>query len=77
MASYRARREWAEDLAAKAVPVLRFDLPGTGDSGGYPSDPARVEAWLDAIDGAARMWVEMTRRWARRGITSVRLDVAG
>ncbi|MFL5843403.1 MAG: alpha/beta fold hydrolase [Solirubrobacteraceae bacterium] len=54
MASYRARREWAQALAAAGVPALRFDMPGSGDSAGAPTDPDRVAAWLDAIDGAAR-----------------------
>ena len=52
--SYAARRAWAERLAADGHPTLRIDLPGTGDSGGTPTDPDRVGAWVDAIvTGAA------------------------
>lgn len=51
--SYRARRVWAERLAAAGRPTLRIDLPGAGDSAGDPLDPGRVDAWLAAIDGSA------------------------
>jgi alpha-beta hydrolase superfamily lysophospholipase len=51
--SYRARRAWAEHLADTGHPTLRFDFPGTGDSGGAPSDPGRLAAWRGAITGAA------------------------
>ncbi|MEA3054766.1 MAG: hypothetical protein QOD30_198 [Actinomycetota bacterium] len=50
--SYRARRTWAVSLADDGYPVLRLDLPGTGDSGGGPSDPDRVPAWIAAITAA-------------------------
>ena len=52
-ASYRSRRAWAEHLAGAGHPVLRFDLPGTGDSGGSPHDPALVDAWTSAVAEAA------------------------
>lgn len=65
VASYRARRSWAEQLAAAGHPALRFDFPGTGDSGGSPYDPRRVEAsagsvvaaaaWLRAETGCSRI----------------------
>lgn len=51
--SYRARRAWAERLAADGHPTLRIDLPGTGDSGGTPADPGRVEAWVGSITTSA------------------------
>lgn len=51
--SYAARRAWAERLAADGHHALRIDLPGTGDSGGSPSDPDRVPAWTDAVSSAA------------------------
>ena len=38
LASYRSRRAWAEDLCAHGHPVVRLDLPGTGDSSGGPAD---------------------------------------
>jgi alpha-beta hydrolase superfamily lysophospholipase len=53
VASYRARRMWAERLAAAGSPALRLDLPGTGDSAGGPRDPGRVAAWIDATAAAA------------------------
>jgi pimeloyl-ACP methyl ester carboxylesterase len=49
MASYRPRREWAQVLAERGIATLRFDLPGTGDSGGYPTDDRRLDAWTGAI----------------------------
>ena len=53
MCSYRARRRWAQVLAAGGYPTARFDLPSTGDSGGDPGDPDRVRAWITAAIGAA------------------------
>ncbi len=52
MCSYRARRRWAQALAAGGYPTARFDLPSTGDSGGDPGDPDRVRAWITAAIGA-------------------------
>ena len=54
--SYRARRAWAEHLAAHGHPTLRIDLPATGDSGGMPDEPGRVDAWVEAIV-AASTWL--------------------
>ena len=34
-------RDWAAHLAAHGHPVIRLDLPGTGDSAGGPADPGR------------------------------------
>lgn len=51
--SYRARRTWATTLADDGFAVLRFDLPGTGDSAQAPQDPGRVDAWIRAIAAAA------------------------
>lgn len=70
MCSYRSRREWAQRLADAGYPVLRFDLPGTGDSSGSPVDPGRLEAWSTAVDSATR-WLRGTtgaRRIAAIGI---------
>ncbi len=53
VASYRSRLEWAESLAAAGMPVLRFDLPGTGDSSGGPYDSDRVGAWIAGVAAAA------------------------
>ena len=51
--TYRARRAWADHLAGAGHPTLRVDLPGTGDSGGSPGDPDRLDAWSGAIAAAA------------------------
>jgi pimeloyl-ACP methyl ester carboxylesterase len=56
MSSYRGLRSWAVHLAESGYPTLRMDLPGTGDSGGSPRDPARLQAWTAASCEAAR-WV--------------------
>ena len=52
--SYRARRDWAGQLASVGYATLRIDLPSTGDSGGSPEDPDRLAAWIDAVSSAAR-----------------------
>ena len=53
IASYRAMRDWAAHLAARGYPVLRLDLPGTGDSAGGPTDPGTLTAWQAAVGQAA------------------------
>jgi alpha-beta hydrolase superfamily lysophospholipase len=53
LCSYRTRRVWAERLAAAGFPALRLDLPGTGDSPGSWDDERLVDAWTDAVSGAA------------------------
>ncbi len=54
-ASYRSRREWAERLAAAGMPVLRFDLPATGDSGGRIDRPGRFETWIETVKLSAQL----------------------
>ena len=49
VASYRSRRRWAEALAAAGHPVLRIDLPGSGDSGGGPGMAGLLDRWVEAI----------------------------
>lgn len=53
VASYRPRRALALRLAAAGHPTVRFDLPGTGNSGGSPRDENLVEAWLAALADVA------------------------
>jgi pimeloyl-ACP methyl ester carboxylesterase len=54
MGSYPIRRIWARRLAATGHPVLRFDLPGSGQSAGTPGDSEQLRSWLQAIaDGAS------------------------
>ena len=61
-ASYRSRREWADSLAAAGAPTLRFDFPGTGDSGGNIDGAHRFESWVDTVCVAARFLLEETGR---------------
>ena len=56
IAAHRAVRDWAGQLAAHGYPVLRLDLPGTGDSAGEPTDPVTLTAWQAAV-GEAAGWV--------------------
>jgi pimeloyl-ACP methyl ester carboxylesterase len=51
--SYPMRREWARTLAEDGHPVLRFDLPGSGQSDGGPDDPQLLAQWVTAAAGAA------------------------
>ena len=51
--SYRPLRFMGRTLAAGGFPVLRFDLPGTGDSSGGALDSGLFEAWIQSIDDAA------------------------
>lgn len=50
--SYPTYVQLARHFAEAGFPVLRFDPPGTGDSAGDDSQPARVEAWLGGIEAA-------------------------
>ena len=59
MCSYRARRTWADALAAAGYPAARLELPSTGDSGGSPGDAGRLEAWTSAIEHASE-WLRET-----------------
>jgi alpha-beta hydrolase superfamily lysophospholipase len=69
MCCYRIRREWAEHLARAGHTTLRIDLPGSGDSAGAPTDPGRLEAWTQAVNGAAC--------WLRRAPHVERVAVIG
>lgn len=42
-------RHFAERLAARGFPALRFDYDGTGDSAGQSNDPGRMRAWIESI----------------------------
>jgi pimeloyl-ACP methyl ester carboxylesterase len=53
LCTYRARRAWARRLCRAGHPVIRFDLPGTGDSPGDVHDPDRLDAWTAAAAAAA------------------------
>jgi len=51
--SYRPLRFLAKTLAESGIPVMRFDLPGTGDSSGSALDSGLFEAWIQSVDDAA------------------------
>ncbi len=53
LSSHQSLRSLALQLAAAGVTCLRFDYPGTGDSGGSELAPDAVERWLKSIDVAA------------------------
>ncbi len=72
--SYRARREWAEHLAHNGHPTLRLDLPGSGDSAGVPSDPARLQAWCEAVRSAAG-W--LSERQRSRPVAAIGIGLGG
>jgi alpha-beta hydrolase superfamily lysophospholipase len=54
LCSYRSRRHWAQHLAANGHAALRIDLPGSGDSGGGPRDPERLQSWTQALGDASQ-----------------------
>ncbi|MFZ1879233.1 MAG: alpha/beta fold hydrolase [Gaiellaceae bacterium] len=58
LSSHRSLRTWAERLSEHGHSVLRFDLPGTGDSARGPADGDRWEAWSHAAVAAAR-WLRV------------------
>ncbi|MDQ6835047.1 MAG: hypothetical protein M3016_02565 [Actinomycetota bacterium] len=53
VSAYRSLRAWAQQLADSGFDVLRISFPGTGDSGGSPQDPDRLEAWSRAVEQSA------------------------
>jgi pimeloyl-ACP methyl ester carboxylesterase len=54
ISSYRPLRFLARTIAENGFPVLRFDLPGTGDSSGDALDPGLFDAWVQSVGDAAR-----------------------
>jgi len=55
LAATKSLRVMADSLAAAGHAVLRFDLPGTADSLGDETDPARLDAWTASVPLAADM----------------------
>ncbi len=70
--SYRSRRVWAQSLAAAGHPTIRLSFPSTGDSGGGPRDPGRLEAWTEAIARAAD-WLRAFSGVARTAAIGIEL----
>ena len=52
MTAHRGWRLLSKKLSAKGFHVLRFDYPGTGDSGGSEEEPGRLTAWRAGIVAA-------------------------
>src|SRR5437588_12933845 len=50
--TFRARRVWAQTLADAGYPVIRLQLPGTGDSLGSLAAPDRLASWTSAVSAA-------------------------
>ena len=74
LASYRSRRAWAEDLCAHGHPVVRLDLPGTGNSSGGPADRGTLATWHRAVAVAAG-WLR-SEAYART-VTAVGIGLGG
>ncbi len=72
--SYRPRREWAQRLAEAGYAALRVSYPSTGDSGGDPDDPGRLNAWTNSV-AASAAWLR-TATGARR-IVAVGMELGG
>jgi alpha-beta hydrolase superfamily lysophospholipase len=70
MCPHRSRWEMATHLAGAGYPVLRIDLPGSGDSAAGPRDPGRLRAWTQAVRDACQ-WLSQntgTERLAAIGV---------
>src|SRR5438874_9032220 len=72
--SYRARRDWADHLAAAGHTALRIDLPGSGDSAGTARDPERVAAWIQAIVAATGWLAEGA---GEAGVAAIGIGLGG
>jgi pimeloyl-ACP methyl ester carboxylesterase len=67
LCAHRTIRHFAEAVAKRGLPALRFDYPGTGDSAGSAIAADVFESWIGAIGLA----VETLRR--ESGVTDVSL----
>ena len=74
VASYRARRDWALQLAEVGHPTLRFSLPGTGNSSGTPADADLLNAWVGGVGVAAGRLSELC---AGEKVAAVGLGLGG
>ncbi len=72
--SYRPRREWACRLAAAGYAAVRLSYPSTGDSGGDPDDPGRLDAWVNSITASAA-WLRAAT--GARRIVAIGLELGG
>lgn len=55
LSSHRSLLALGHTLSGMGVPVLRFDLHGTGDSSGRDDEPDRVAAWVASVDAAVTL----------------------
>ncbi|TCZ60833.1 alpha/beta fold hydrolase [Roseicella aquatilis] len=74
LGTYRAWRRLAEAFAARGLPTLRFDYPGTGDSAGEEA-PGRLADWLDSIE-AASLWLRRQAGVSEIALCGLRLGGA-
>jgi alpha-beta hydrolase superfamily lysophospholipase len=74
VAAHRSLRTWGQHLARAGHATLRFDFPASGDSGGTPSDAARLDAWVGALTFAAD-WLRADSGCAR--IATLGLGLGG
>ncbi len=58
--AHRSIKHFAKAAAEAAIPTMRFDYDGTGDSAGTDFDTDRVEAWLTSIQHAIDTLKEQT-----------------
>lgn len=56
LCTHRSRRTWANELADAGYPVLRIDLPGTGDSAGSLTSAGLLDAWVSTV-ATASAWL--------------------
>jgi alpha-beta hydrolase superfamily lysophospholipase/O-antigen/teichoic acid export membrane protein len=68
--SHRARRLWAVDLANHGHHVVRYDLPGTGDSAGGPREANLFGAWTASVATVAA-WLRAEARCQRVAVIGV------
>lgn len=62
LATHRSLRQLAMRLAAAGLPVLRYDHPGTGDSGEVDGEENDGDTWLPAAQAAVHVAADELRR---------------
>lgn len=67
--AHRSLRHLADRLAREAIPTLRFDWHGTGDSAGSDESPNRIRTWLMNIRQAAA--------WMRQHLGCHKISLVG
>lgn len=72
--SYRRRRDWATQLAARGITAARFDFPGRENSVGSPLASGRAESWVRATVEAAR-WLRQSS--GAQHLTAIGVGIGG